>query len=207
LTSGWQISGTVFYHSGFPYTVFDSFKASALQQNNYFGPIYAVPVGPFGPDPYCGEGAAFTNAVQPCQPPQLLADGTTVNPGARFVQAGCETGLNTGNLGRYPLCDGNSVTFAQGRNRFRGPSYFNTDFAIMKNTKLPRWEGALFEIGFQFFNLFNHPNFGTPENDIQGAAGFGEIFGQNAPYTNLMGNNTGGDSARRLIQVKAELRF
>jgi hypothetical protein len=123
------------------------------------------------------------------------------------VQAGCETGFNTGNLRPFPLCNGRSVTFAQGRNRFCGPSYFNTDFAIMKSTKLPRWDGASCGIGFQFYNLFNHPNFGTPETDIQGAAGFGEIFGQNAPYTNLMGNNTGADSARRLIQVKAELRF
>jgi len=34
----------------------------------------------------------------------------------------------------------------------------------MKNTKIPRWENA----GFQFFNFFNHPNFGLPEVDMSG---------------------------------------
>ena len=54
----------------------------------------------------------------------------------------------------------------QGRNRFRGPSYFNVDFAVLKNTKIPGWEGALLGIGFQFFSLFNHPNFGFPDNFV-----------------------------------------
>jgi hypothetical protein len=30
----------------------------------------------------------------------------------------------------------------------------------MKNARIPRWESATLGIGFQFFNLFNHPNFG-----------------------------------------------
>ena len=34
----------------------------------------------------------------------------------------------------------------------------------MKNTKIPRWENAVLGIGFQFFNFFNHPNFGSPDN-------------------------------------------
>ena len=32
----------------------------------------------------------------------------------------------------------------------------------MKNTKLR--ENATLGIGFQFFNFFNHPNFGFPDN-------------------------------------------
>ena len=38
------------------------------------------------------------------------------------------------------------------------------DFAIMKNTKIPRWENAKLGIGLQFFNFFNHANFGFPDN-------------------------------------------
>jgi len=204
LLRGWQVSGAVFFHQGFPYSVFDLFEASVLQQNNYFGPVYAVPVGPFGPDPPCGKGAGFTNPVQPCQPPQV-ADGTT-NPNARFVQAGCETGFDAGMLGQFPACKGPAVAFVQTRNRFRGPSYFNNDFTVMKETKLAGRESASLAIGFQFFNLFNHPNFANPINNIQDP-GFGWIFGQDAPYTSLMGNNTGGDSVRRLIQLKAQLKF
>ena len=206
LLRGWQVSGAVFFHQGFPYSVFDNFEAGLLQQYNYFGPIYAVPVGPLGSDSSCGKGAAFTEPVHPCQPPQLAPDGVTPSPNARFVQTGCETGFDAGKRGPFPACNGPAVAFQQTRNRFRGPNYFNNDFTVMKGTKLPGWESATLAVGFQFFNLFNHPNFGNPINNIQDP-GFGWIFGQDVPYTSLMGNNTGADSARRLIQLKAQLRF
>ena len=64
----------------------------------------------------------------------------------------------------------------QTRNQYRGPGYFNTDMSVMKNFKIPRWEAARFGVGFQFFNLFNHPNFDKPINDIaQGPGVFGTI--------------------------------
>jgi hypothetical protein len=205
LVTGWQVSGTAFFHTGFPYSVFDNYEAGVLQAKNFFGPIYAVPARPLGPDPYCGSGAGFVNPVHPCQPPQLLSEDTP-NPNARFVQAGCETGFDSGHLGAFPECDGRVVSFAQSRNRFRGPNYFNTDFTIMKNTKLSRWENASFGIGLQFYNAFNHPSFGLPSNTIDDF-GFGWIFGAAGAYTSLAGNNTGGDSTRRLIQLKAQIQF
>ena len=141
LVKGWQVSGTIFARTGFPYTVFDFSKSFSLVPNNYFGEIYAVPVGNLGPGSSCGKSAAFTNATNPCQPPQGLADGTP-NPGARFIQSGCETGFNSGNLpGATGPCDGSLVNFAQGRNRFRGPNYFNTDLAIMKSTSCRTGKG------------------------------------------------------------------
>jgi len=46
----------------------------------------------------------------------------------------------------------------------------------MKNFKIPHWEAGKLGVGFQFFNLFNHPNFDKPINDIaQGAGLFGTI--------------------------------
>jgi hypothetical protein len=47
-----------------------------------------------------------------------------------------------------------------------GPKVFDTDFTVMKNFNLPRWEGAKIGVGLQFFNLFNHPNFDQPIGDI-----------------------------------------
>ena len=206
LVSGWQISGTVLFHAGYPQSIFDYFESGILQQKNFFGPIFAVPVAPLGPDPVCGKGAAFTNPVHPCEPPQLMADGVTPNPNARFVQAGCETGFDTGNLGAFPACNGPAVAFVQSRNRFRGPGYFNTDFTIMKNTRLPGRENASLGIGVQFFNFFNHPNFNNPVNGISDA-GFGLIGGLDGPYTSIFGNQTGADASRRVIQVKTQLQF
>ena len=206
LVNGWQVSGTIFARTGFPYTVFDYAKSGSLVTNNYNSAIYAVPVGSFSPGSSCGKAAAFTNATNPCQPPQGLADGTP-NPGAHFVQTGCETGFNSGNLpGPTGPCDGSLVNFAQGRNRFRGPGYFNTDLAVMKNTKLPRWEAGALGIGFQFFNLFNHPNFGLPTNNAADA-NFGRIFYMAQPPTGILGAARGGDISMRMIQLKVQIQF
>ncbi len=206
LVKGWQISGTIFARTGLPYTVFDPVASGNLAQNNYFGLIYAVPAKPLGSGLSCGSGAAFPLAPQSCQPPQVLPDGTP-NPNASFVQAGCETGFDVGNLpGPLGPCSGPTVSLAQGRNHFRGPSYFNTDFAIMKNTKIPGWENASLGIGFQFFNLFNHPNFGFPDNFVSSPT-LGQIFYLEQSPTSILGNGLGGDATPRMIQLKAQLQF
>ena len=205
LTNGWQTSGTIFARTGFPYTVIDF--NNTLAENNSFGGVYAVPVGSLGPASACGEGAAGPEPLHPCQPPQILADGS-LNPNALFVQSSCETGFNKGNLGPYPSClspSARSVSLAQGRNRFRGPSYVSTDLTIMKNTRLPGRENADFEIGFQFFNLFNHPNFGFPDVTISDPT-FGQIQGLEQSPTSLLGA-VGAGVSPRMIQVKAQLRF
>ncbi len=47
-----------------------------------------------------------------------------------------------------------------GRNYFTGPGSWNVDMALLKRTKFT--ETANFELRFEFFNVFNHPNFGFP---------------------------------------------
>jgi hypothetical protein len=206
LVDGWQVSGTLFARTGYPYTVFDLQESGSLTRNNYFGLLYAMPVGPLGPGSSCGKGAAVPLAPHPCQPPQVLSDGTSPNPNARFLQSGCITGFNMGNLGASGICDGPAVSFAQGRNEFRGPSYFNTDFAIVKMTRLPGWEKATLGIGFQFFNLFNHPNFGFPDAGISSPT-FGQIGSLEQPPTSILGSEFGGNASPRMIQLKVQLEF
>jgi hypothetical protein len=202
---GWQISGTIFARTGFPYTAVDFAQSLNLAGNNYFGLLYAVPVGTLPSRMSCGKAAASPTDPQPCLPPQILPNGNP-NPGALFVQSGCESGFNTGNLGPFGVCSGTTVTLAQGRNRFRGPSYFNTDFAIMKSTNIPRWESAQLRLGFEFYNLFNHPNFGIPNGDMSNPS-FGQILYTSQPATSLLGAGRGGDASARMIRVKLELRF
>lgn len=180
--------------------------AFALENQNYLGSVYAVPANPLGPATSCGKGAAPPVSAHPCQPSQVLADGVTPGPNALFVQAGCETGFNVGNLGPSGLCNGPSVSFAQGRNRYRGPGYFDTDFAVIKNTKLPGWERAEIGIGFQFFNFFNHPNFGLPVSNISNP-GFGGIYYMAGPPTSILGSGLGGDISPRMIQLKTLFQF
>jgi hypothetical protein len=48
-----------------------------------------------------------------------------------------------------------------GRNTFENPGYANTDFIIMKRSKIPWFlgkEGANFIFRVEFFNLFNRVN-------------------------------------------------
>ena len=213
LVKGWQVSGTIFARGGLPYTVLDYFESGYLNAKNYGALLYAVPTGPIGPGPSCGKGAAIPLVSHPCQPAQvfLQPDGSLIpNPDARFVQVGCITGFNTGTLpGPSGPCDGPLVTFAQGRNRFRGPSYFNTDFTIIKNTTIPHWENATLGIGFQFFNFLNHPNFGFPNTAPGPGPGIGYIGYLEQPPTSILGSNSnfGADVAPRMIQVKAEIKF
>ena len=131
------------------------------------------------------------------------------------MQTGCETGFNTGTLGPSPgafgrsgpsCIGGTAVSFAQGRNRYRGPSYFNTDFALMKNTKVPHLETGVLTIGLQFFNLFNHANFGFPDNWSSDNT-FGQILYQEQAPTSVLGSGLNANVSGRMIQVKAQVRF
>jgi Carboxypeptidase regulatory-like domain len=207
LLSGWQVSGTVFVHSGYPYTAVDYQESVQLAgRNNYFGLLYAVPVGPIPSGFPCGESAANPFNPVPCLPAQVSANGNP-SQNALFVQSGCETGFNTGKVpGSSGPCGGSAVSFAQGRNRFRAPGYFDTDLTIMQNTKLPHWESAILGFGFQFYNLLNHPNFGIPNEDISSTT-FGQILYTSQPPTTLLGSGRGGNASARMIQLKAQLKF
>jgi hypothetical protein len=99
------------------------------------------------------------------------------------------------------------VAFAQGNNRFRSPSYFNTDFTIIKNTKLPGWKEGVLGIGFQFFNFFNHPNFGFPIAGISDGQFFGGIPYLEQPPTGILGGGRAGSPYARMIQLKVQLQF
>jgi hypothetical protein len=65
-----------------------------------------------------------------------------------------------------------------GRNTFRGPAYYDFDFALIKSTPFGRRSSGieLMDLQFraEFFNIFNIVNMGLPANTLVGA-GFGEI--------------------------------
>ena len=72
-----------------------------------------------------------------------------------------------------------------------GPDFVNTDFSVIKQFALP-WENMGLNFRAEFFNLFNHAQFGLPVNDIS-APGFGSV--------NSTVNNP------RLIQFGLKLTF
>jgi hypothetical protein len=175
LVDGWQVAGTVFYHTGLPFTVIDGQESGALAANNYPGTIYPEIIGPVNTN--CTSAATTT----PCF------------TNASFVPAGSERSFSTGL-----------------RNRFRGPGYSDADFNVSKSTSIPHWERGKLGIGFQFYNVFNHPNFFTPTNVLNPAgtqSQFGLITSAASGPTSILGSGLGGDSSPRIIQLKAQISF
>src|SRR3984957_818267 len=128
-----------------------------------------------GPLSSCGEGAAIVGGT-PCLTTQ------------QFVGSTMETNF-IGGL----------------RNKFRGPGYWNTDFTVQKQTQIPHWERGQFGLAFQFYNLFNHPNFALPNNDLTGA--LGSIASAVSEPTSILGSGLGGDASVRIIQIKGSVTF
>jgi hypothetical protein len=65
-----------------------------------------------------------------------------------------------------------------GRNILDGPGYQNFNASLMKNTKIS--ERVSFQFRAEVFNLFNHPNFGLPDNFL-GSPTFGRITSARDP--------------------------
>jgi len=49
-----------------------------------------------------------------------------------------------------------------GRNTYEGPGFANFDFSLFKEIPMPGTEESALQIRFEFFNVFNHPNFYQP---------------------------------------------
>lgn len=155
MTAGWELLSISTITSGSPFTVY-----SGIQQTG---------VGSFGTDrpdqiakpnlstahsssrrreDYFGEGAGNASFFNI---PNNIAGGT---------------GPNSGRFGTL------------GRNTFRGPAYYDYDFAFIKDTPFGHRKSGVERADLQFrtelFNLFNIVNMGLPANTIKGS-GFGEI--------------------------------
>lgn len=79
----------------------------------------------------------------------------------QYINASCFVAPPIGTLG-----DANRVPAF-------GPDFVNTDFSVIKQFALP-WENMGLNFRAEFFNLWNHAQFGLPVNDIN-APGFGSV--------------------------------
>jgi hypothetical protein len=83
-----------------------------------------------------------------------------------------------------------------GRNVVIGPGFNNTDFSLMKRTRIT--EDKVVEFRAEIFDLFNHSNFGQPGR-VVGSATFGQITNTRFP--------TGDSGSSRQIQFAAKFKF
>jgi hypothetical protein len=66
-----------------------------------------------------------------------------------------------------------------GRNILRGPGLQNWDLSLMKNFNFT--ERKYLQFRAEFFNIFNHPNFGLPNTNIEDPIHGGQITNANDP--------------------------
>jgi hypothetical protein len=195
--NGWQISGTVFWHSGIPFSVLSApYTAGGNGIVDGSGPQFAGVV----PGVPLYEHNSVAGVTQP---------GTIqwLNPNAFVSSVNPATGAcNNGNTPQ-------SCQFGNlGRNALRGPDFAWSDFYLTKWFTLN--DRLKLRIDAQFFNAFNHVNFGLPSDVIAGIpgnkgtqTGFGALTYTTAPPTGLLGVGLGGDSSPRMIAFQARLEF
>jgi hypothetical protein len=157
LVNGWMLGGQTVAQSGQPYSVYD-----------YSGSVGSL---------FFGTDDELTNPIVPLKPSvtakQAQLQGTTgVNAGKPVLNVN-DFAPQFVSPGQYGVPAGDvyeSLYGATGRNIFRAPFQvqFNTmlakDFAIHEKYQL--------RLNFNVFNLFNHPDFDAPNNDVTFFAGF-----------------------------------
>jgi hypothetical protein len=195
--NGWQVSGTAFWHSGIPFSVLSTpYWANGNGIVNGSGPQFAsvvpgVPLYEHNPIP----GVTQPGTVQWLNPHAFVS---TVDPST----GACFGGDNPKN------CQFGNL----GRNALRGPNFAWSDFYVTKSFPLTEHVKLRFDV--QFFNLFNHPNFGLPSMTLAGIpgkpstqTGFGALTYTTSPPTGLLGVGLGGDSTPRMIAFQARIEF
>lgn len=195
--NGWQISGTIFWRSGLPFSVLStpySANGNGIVQGG--GPQFASLV----PGVPVYEHKSIAGVTQP---------GTIqwLNPNAFRSDVDPSAGACYG--GDSPqACQFGDL----GRNALRGPDFFWNDFYLTKWFRLT--EHTRLRLDVQAFNLFNHPNFGLPSMVLAGVpgkasteTGFGALTYTVSPPTGLLGVGLGGDSSPRMIALQARIEF
>ncbi len=126
------------------------------------------------------SGVNFQNNGNSLNRPNQTCDPTSGSATlSQYFNTSCFALPGTGELGNAS------------RTPVSGPNFINTDFSAIKHFPLPR-EGMRLDFRSEFFNLFNHAQFGTPGGDINSAT-FGVV------------NTTVGNP--RVIQFALKLLF
>jgi hypothetical protein len=155
VTAGWELLSISTITSGSPFTVY-----SGIQQTG---------VGSFGADrPDQIARPHLSTAHSSTRPREDYFGRGADNASFFYIPIGIPGGTGP-NFGRFGTL---------GRNTFRGPAYYDYDFALIKSTPFGHRksgvERADLQFRSEFFNLFNIVNMGLPANTIKGS-GFGEI--------------------------------
>ena len=193
LVDGWQLSFITQSQTGNPVTLLagnagaiaggaPSANANSLTGLATLRPDVGAPITVVGTPAPTGIGVQwFPNLVCDPRPGGSCPAGSVAILPVAFVSG--KTIYHFGNFGR---------------NTVIGPSFNNTDFSVIKRTKIG--ENQLIEFRAEFFDLFNHANFGQPGRVAQvGSTSFGVITNTRFP--------TGDSGSSRQIQFALKYKF
>jgi hypothetical protein len=192
---GWIIAGQTVAQSGQPYSVYDfsgSVGSLYLGTSDYIGnPIVPLKPGVTAPQAQL-QGTTGVNANNPVLNaadfgPQFVAPGTSGVPACD--SSGCDL---------YESLYGTT-----GRNLFRGPFQVRFDMALSKEFEL----GERYRLRFNAsaFNVFNHPDFDTPNNDVEFFPNFEGP--PSVPPVGSLGYIQHTIGSSRFLQLSLHLRF
>jgi len=177
LIGGWTVSGTFFYHAGYPFTVTDSTAFANLVTN--------------------GTGLGLPGNIATAVDFKACSSGPAIDVNA----PGCLSKSDFNRVGTaFPIP---SLFSNQRRNQFIGPGYFNTDMSIRKAFRLT--ERFRLSVGANAYNVLNHPNFGAPTATLSG--NLGQFTTTVNPPTSALGSGLGGDASSRAVQLEGRLTF
>lgn len=172
--NGWEITGVTTLQSGFPVEITDGTYReltcgidfefyNCWDRPNLVGPIQTTDI----------RSSSFANATKiPLTPGNAITrDHYFFNPNSFALEP-------FGTLGNV------------GRGVFHGPGINNFDFGFYKNVKITG-ESKYVQLRFEFYNLFNHTQFGNPNGNIN-SSNFGRTLSAASP---------------RLIQLAAKIYF
>ena len=188
LLRGWAVSGITIVQSGAPFSVTDSAAGSAF-----------LGLG-FTPGTLSGQlasgstlgGAVSTGGIGTRINGYLNPAAFTTAP--LLYPALCNPNVTSGPPPNSNFCTTNFGNV--GRNVFRGPTQQNWDFSLIKNFNLTERQSLRFTT--DFFNIWNHANFGNPAvTDVE------TIGTANSPF----GKITSTVGTPRLIQFSLRYAF
>ncbi len=193
--NGWTIGGQTVAESGQPYSVYDfsgSVGSLFFGTSDYIGnPI--VPLKPgVTPAQAKMQGTLGVNAANPVLNPAAFAP-QFVAPGTNGVPACDATG-----------CDiFESLYSNSGRNLFRGPFQVRFDMSLAKEFPIKERLHLRFEA--DAFNMFNHPDFDAPNNNVTFFPGF--VGPPTIPPQGSLGLIQHTIGSPRFLQLGLHLKF
>ncbi|HLV87780.1 MAG TPA: carboxypeptidase regulatory-like domain-containing protein [Candidatus Sulfotelmatobacter sp.] len=187
---GWQLSGTLFAHTGFPFSVVDQADVAALQPNNISQPSLNGAAGAIVLQPQFAKRNFSNSDARSCVASPCFGGGAeALNPGAPYQFA-------------VPT---NFIGPVVGRNAFRGPGFLGGDMSVRKNFKVT--ERVDFQLGLDAYNFLNHANFGVPFASTAFGAAFGLTGTTQFTPTSPYGAFATAATDMRIAQIQGKITF